>query len=105
MSTFLELPAQYWPAVIALIASLLGILRWSGMLVRPADPGDLKVFETKLLVLESFHHENREEHGTIRKEQESIREKNEREHREIRDDVGKVAASVARIEGKLDGKR
>jgi hypothetical protein len=94
----LEIPAQYWPALLVIMASALGILRWFGLLTRPADSGDLKVFQTKLEVLESFHHENREEHG-------DIRAKNEREHQAIRDDIGKVAASVARIEGKLENRK
>ena len=98
MSTILEIPAQYWPAWIISMTAVLGALRWLGFLTRPADAGDLKVFQTKLQVLEGFHHENREEHG-------SIREKNEREHLAIREDIGKVSASLARIEGRLEGKR
>jgi hypothetical protein len=98
MSAILEFPIQYWPTWVASVVAILGALRWLGFLTRPADAGDLKVFQTKLQVLEGFHHENREEHS-------HIRDKNEREHQEIRGDIGKVAASLARIEGKLEGKR
>lgn len=92
MSTMLELPAQYWPAVLILISSILGLLRVMGLLSRPADSGDLKVFQTKLEVLENLHHENREEHG-------HIRSKNEAEHQAIRNDISQVSTSIAHLEG------
>ena len=102
MTAILELPTQYWPAAVALVASVLGVLRLFGMLVRPADSGDLKVFQNKLETLEGFHHENREEHG-------DIRAKNEREHHEIREDikamsdvVNRIAVTVAKVEGKME---
>ena len=105
MPAVFELPTQYWPAIVGLIASVLGVLKFFGMLGRPADSGDLKVFQNKLEVLESFHQENREEHG-------DIRAKNEREHQEIKNDikamsdvVNKIAVSVAKVEGTMEGKK
>jgi hypothetical protein len=95
MSTIVELPSQIWPALIIALGSALGVLRVFGFLNKPADAGELKVVQTKLEVLEGFHHENRGEHGVIR-------EKNEREHHEIRVDISKVAESLARIEGRLE---
>jgi len=95
MSTVVELPSQFWPAVLIALGSALGVLRVFGFLNKPADAGELKVVQAKLEVLEGFHHENRGEHETIRG-------KNEREHHEIRVDISKVAASLARIEGRLE---
>jgi hypothetical protein len=95
MSTVLELPTQYWPTLLVVLGSVLGVLKWFGMLSRPADSGDLKVFQSKLELLESFHQENREM-------RETVRDKNEREHQEIRNDIGKVASSLSRIEGRME---
>lgn len=91
MPVFSDLPVQYWPVLIGMLATVLGCLRWFGLLTRPADSGDLKVFQTKLETLENFHHENREEH-------ESIRAKNAQEHREIMSDVKDISKVVNRIE-------
>jgi hypothetical protein len=118
MSTILEIPSGYWAIVVAALSVAVvavekfgTLLTWLG--VRPA-----KETELRALTLQ-----NEEDHKRMRGTVDGLRVDNEASHRELRMDndsahremrqdmagiskeLGEIGKGLARIEGRLEGKR
>lgn len=111
MGTILEVPSGYWALLVAFLSVIVVIIEKFGTLltwlgIRPAKESELKALA---LQNEEDHRRMRETVGALRTDNEAahrdFHRDNESDHKELRRDLQEIGKGLARIEGKLEGRK